>query len=391
MISVLETAKGWVRGGAALLGCLALAACDLPAPVAGGNGKAVNRNAPVQVALLVPYGSAQNGDAIVAKALEDAARMAVADLEGVQIDLRVYSTAAQAATGAAAAKKAIAEGAKVILGPLYADVAAAVGVAAAGSNVSVLTFSNNTSIAGGNVYLLGATFQNTAERVLAYAAAQGRNRVVVLHANDTTGGIARNAVTAAAGTTGTSIVAAVPYELSQTGVVNAVPAVRTAVSSQGANAVFLTSPTSGALPIFAQLLPEAGVNPAEVQFLGLSRWDVPAEALELPGLQGGWFAIPDPGLSATFNARFQAANGRSAHPIAGLGYDGIAAIGAAVKSGGAIGAATLTKPSGFAGVNGIFRLKGDGTNQRALAIAQIVNRQLQVISPAPRTFGSAGF
>jgi ABC-type branched-subunit amino acid transport system substrate-binding protein len=371
-----------------VLGALAVAGCQANFP--GGGSSAISADRAVPVAILLPYGSANAGDSVVAQALEDAARLAIGDLAGVRLDLRVYETAGDAAIGAAAATRAVDDGAKVILGPLYADVAAAVGVAVANDNVSVLSFSNNTSVAGGNVYVLGNTFENTADRVISYATAQGRNRVAVLHANDTAGNIARAAVQSAVGKSGATLVAAIPYELSQEGVFNAVPIVRDAVREAGANSVFFTSAYSGALPIFAQLLPENGIQPGDVQFMGLARWDVPSEALSLAGLQGGWFALPDQGLSAQFDSRFQAAFARAPHPLAGLAFDGISAIGAVVRDAGEIGPASLTQPSGFAGVNGVFRLRADGTNERALAIAQIIDGQVQVISPAPRRFGTPG-
>ena len=368
----------------------AVSACQVTAPTIGA-GPSVDRDEPVPVALLLPYGSGKQGDQVVAKAIEDAARLATADLEGAKIDLRVYNTAGSAATGASVAAQAVNDGAQVVLGPLYADVAASVGVALSDTNVPVLAFSNNTSIAGGNVFVLGSTFDNTAQRMLSFAASQGRNRIVVLHGNDTTGTVAKAAVSKAAGSSGVTIASTISYELSQAGVVGAIPTVRSSLRSSGSTGLFLTSPTSGALPLFAELLPEAGVNTNEVKFMGLSRWDIPAEALGLKGLQGGWFALPDPGLAAQFNNRFQAATGRAAHPLAGLGYDGISALGTIIASGAnAIDSNALTRPSGFAGVNGVFRLKADGTNERALAIAQIVNNQVQVISPAPRRFGSAG-
>ena len=384
---------GWLfsrvsRCAMLVLGALAVAGCQANFP--GGGSRAVSADRAVPVAILLPYGSANAGDSVVAQALEDAARLAIGDLAGVRLDLRVYETAGDAAIGAAAATRAVDDGAKVILGPLYADVAAAVGIAVANDNVSVLSFSTNTSVAGGNVYVLGNTFENTADRVISYATAQGRNRVAVLHANDTAGNIARAAVQSAVGKSGATLVAAIPYELSQEGVFNAVPIVRDAVREAGANSVFFTSAYSGALPIFAQLLPENGIQPGDVQFMGLARWDVPSEALSLAGLQGGWFALPDQGLSAQFDSRFQAAFARAPHPLAGLAFDGISAIGAVVRDAGEIGPASLTQPSGFAGVNGVFRLRADGTNERALAIAQIIDGQVQVISPAPRRFGTPG-
>jgi ABC-type branched-subunit amino acid transport system substrate-binding protein len=110
-------------------------------------------------------------------------------------------------------------------------------------------------------------------------------------------------------------------------------------------------------------------------------------------VQGGWFAMPDPVMNQQFQSRYQAAYGEMPHPIAGLAYDGIAAIGALVKSGNpnALTRAGLTQGSGFVGVNGIFRLRPDGSNERGLAVAEVRNGQAVVIDPAPRSFGGAGF
>ena len=96
------------------------------------------------------------------------------DLNGVQIDLRVYGTAGNAQTAANQAAVAVNDGAAIIIGPLYAEAANAAGITAAQNGVNVLAFSNNTTIAGGNVFVLGATFDNSANRLVGFAAGQGR-------------------------------------------------------------------------------------------------------------------------------------------------------------------------------------------------------------------------
>ena len=102
------------------------------------------------------------------------------DLGGVEIDLRVYGTAGNASKAAAAASQAVNEGAKIILGPVYGEAANAAGVAVASSGVNVISFSNNPTIAGGNVFILGPTFDNTASRLANYAARQGKRNVLAL-------------------------------------------------------------------------------------------------------------------------------------------------------------------------------------------------------------------
>jgi len=391
MFAVFTTARKAALTVLALLAALVLSACDTA--MVGGGGPTINTSKPVPVALLVPRGSGQGGDAVLAQSLENAARLAIADLQNVQIDLRVYDTRGDAATAAAVARQAVSEGARILLGPVYGEAANAAGLAVSGQNINVLSFSNNPTIAGGNLFVLGPTFENTARRLASYAARQGKTSAVMVHGSDVSGQVGRNAIRAALAEAGLREAGAVSHELSQQGVINAVPAVRDAVQTQGADTLFLTATTAGALPLFSQLLPEAGVSPLTTQYIGLTRWDIPAQTLALPGVQGGWFALPDPALSQQFRDRYAHTYGGPPHPIGGLAYDGIAAIGALVGAGksDALTGAALTQSAGFKGVGGIFRLRPDGTNDRGLAVATIQNKQVVVIDPAPASFSGAGF
>lgn len=391
MFTLFASRRKFVTGAVLVAASLALAACE-PAGMAGG--PSVNSGEPVPVALLVPSGSGSTTDEHLATSLENAARLAMADMSGVQIDLRVYSTAGQPAQAASAATQAVNDGAKIILGPLYAQAANAAGVAVAPSGVNVLSFSNNPDIAGGNVFILGSTFQNTSDRIVGYLSRQGKRRILMVSAQSAAGDLARASVARAAAGGGASIVGNVSYVMSQNGVVTAAPQIVSAARANSADAVIVDATTDGALPILTQLIREQGLTADVVQLAGLARWDVPAQATALPGLQGGIFAMPSPELTRQFESRYTAAYGSPPAPAAvvGLAYDGIAAIGALVKQGksNALTGAALTQGSGFAGVNGVFRLRSDGTNERGLAIAKIQNSQVVVIDPAPRSFGGAG-
>ncbi|MDP5217403.1 penicillin-binding protein activator [Ruegeria sp. 2205SS24-7] len=390
MFAFFKPTRKFTKTALALTAAGFLAACDLPAT---SGGPSINTSKPVPVALLVPKGSGRSGDASMAQSLENAARLAMADLQNVQIDLRVYDTAGSAATASAVAQQAVDDGAKIIIGPVYSQAVNAAGLSVLNKNINVLSFSNNTNIAGGNVFVLGSTFENSANRLTSYAARQGKGRMVVVYSNDEGGQLGKAAIENGIRNSGATLAGSVPYERSQQGVINAVPQVKAAVDSAGDASVFLTSTTAGALPLFTQLLPEAGVSNATTQFIGLTRWDIPAQTLALPGVQGGWFALPDPSKSQNYRARYQSTYGSAPHPISGLAYDGIAAIGALVGSGksNALTGAALTQGAGFQGVGGIFRLLPNGTNQRGLAVATIQNKQVVVIDPAPQTFSGAGF
>lgn len=380
-----------------LFAAIALGACEPIASInplnAGGPGGRVDTSKPIPVALLVPRGSGQASDNLIAQNLENAARLAMRDVSGVEIDLRVYATAGNPTQAASAASQAVNDGAVVLLGPLYAEAANAAGVTAAQAGVNVLAFSNNPTIAGGNVFILGSTFRNTANRLAGFANSQGRGRAVIVHSDDIAGQLGRNAIQSALARRGGTLVGSVDYPVSQQGVVDSIPSVRAAVNSGGANAVYLTSPSASALPLLVQLLPEAGVRAPTVQYIGLTRWDIPPQTLELPGVQGGWFAMPDPNRSAGFRSRYQAAYGGAPHPLAGLAYDGIAAIGAlaARRTPNPFSVGSLTQNAGFQGATGVFRLRSDGTNDRGLAVATVRDRRVVIIDPAPSGFGGAGF
>lgn len=380
--------RGVVAG---LVSAVVLAGCEGGIGPVGGGG--VNADRPVTVALLVPGGSGDEGRDVLATGLENAARLAIADLQGVQIDLRVYQTAGDAGRAASVAQQALGDGAKIILGPLFADSAQAVGQAVASSGVNVLSFSNNPSAASRNVFLLGPMFDNTATRLMDFAADQGKGRIMLVAEQNRAGDVATSAVQRAASRSSAELVALESYPFSQQGVVQALPNIAAKARSGNAQTLMFTAGSEGALPLLAELLPQNGLSPQKFQFAGLTRWDIPASTMSLSGVQGGWFTLPDPGLMRQFEARYTGSYGEAPHPVASLGYDAVAAVGALLRAGGAnaLAAQRITQGSGFAGVTGVFRFFPDGTNERGLAIAEIRDGESVVISPAPRSFGEGGF
>lgn len=392
VFSLIQSCCGRVTAVAAGSALALMAGCtSTSGPTGVSDGPMIDPTKPVQVALLIPKSYEET--ASIATSLEQAAQMAIADLGGIRIDLRVFDTAGNPEQAALVARQAVQEGAKIILGPLLAENAKAVGAAVADSGVNVLSFSNNASIAGNNVFVLGPTFNNTADRLVSYAASQGRTKAVIVHPRTLEGELGKAALENAAQSTPLEIVAIEAFEFSQKGVIDSVARIKDSVLETQADTLFLTSNTARALPLLVQLLPEAGINPQDVQYIGLSRWDIPRQILELPGVQNGWFTSPSRQVSASFKTRFTKGYGSPPHQLAGLAYDGLAAIGALVSTGqkNAVTKTALTQASGFQGVSGVFRFLADGTNERALAIAKIERKKVVLIDAAPVSFGRVWF
>ena len=386
-----------IAAGAAMLSAFVLSACD---PVGGSDvatgpaiGPLIEPGQPVRVALLAPGGSGSADLEWLSRSLKNAARMAASDAQGAAIDLRVYDTGGNAAQAVAQANAAADAGAQIIVGPLFAEAANAVGNAMRPRNVNVLSFSNNAEIAGGNVFILGNSFANVADRLVGYGARQGKRNIYVVAEDDVAGQLGGRAIEAAIARNGARLAGRTNHPVSISGIDAVIPQITAAARSGRVDAVFMTANNQAVLPYLTEKLAAAGVTSPVTQMMGLTRWDQPPARIGMPQLQNGWFAIPDQGLKSQFDARYQSAYGERPHELAGLAYDGVAAVASLVRAGkrNALTTTGLTQRQGFSGVGGTFRLRGDGTSQRALAVATLRGNQVVILDAAPRGFGGIGF
>lgn len=382
-----------VTRAAAVLSAFVLAACQPTDGLqsAGGpaTGALINPGEPVRVALLAPGGSGSADLEWLSRSLKNAARMAAADAQGANIDLRIYDTGTSTEQAVAQANAAVDAGAQIIVGPLFAEGANAVGNAMQPRNVNVLSFSNNAEIAGGNVFILGNSFANVANRLVGYGVRQGKRNVYVVAEDDIAGQLGGRAIETAIARNGARLVGRSNHPVSVTGIDSVTPQIVAAAQSGRVDTVFMTANNQAVLPYLTEKLAAAGVRSPVTQMMGLTRWDQPANRISLPQLQEGWFAIPDQGLKAQFDARYRSAYGEQPHELAGLAYDGVAAIASLVRSGNrnALTTTGLTQSAGFNGVGGAFRLRPNGTAERALSVATLRGNRLVILEPAPRGFG----
>lgn len=369
-----------------------LAACgSTPNARVSDSGIDVDPNQPVRVALLVPLGSGDPGREQIGRSLVNGAQLAQSDLRNATLDLQIYPTAGTAEGGAAAASQAVAEGASIIVGPLFSTATAGAQPIAGAAGVQILSLSNNPEVAGQNVFILGNTFQNTASRLVGYGMSRGLRNFAVVYPYGLEGETARNAVAAAVQARGATLAGSEGYNLSQAGIQQAAGPAAASLTGAGANAVILTDGPTGGLGLMSEALRNNGLGASQVQFMGLQRWDTSAEVVGLPSLQGGVFAAPDPGLIAAFEGRYTSTYGERPHELAGLAYDGIAAVGALiaearVNGGSPFSPARITQGAGFAGSNGAFRLLPGGLNQRNLAILEVRDGQAVVTERASGSF-----
>jgi hypothetical protein len=347
----------------------------------------VDPNRPVVVALLAPLTAADQGAADAGNALANAARMAAVDLADPTMELRVYDTAGNPGTARAMAQKAVGEGAALILGPLFSANTGGVGDVAAGAGINVVSFSTDSKVAGGPVFLSGFLPESEAERIVGYAASRGRARIAVFYPQTGYGNAALRGADEAARSGSARVVLASDYTRTFQGIQdNSEPFAGAAIAA-GATAVLLPDSGQG-LRSASAFMDYNGLDPAEVKYLGLGQWNSSA-TLQEPTLQGGWFPAPDPGKLDVFSSLFSARYGAQPPFIAVLGYDAVQVAGqllADARRDGSItpfGRNELTRIEGFQGALGPLRFKPNGLNQRAMAILEVGTRSFEVLDPAP--------
>lgn len=367
---------------------------------------------PVRVGLLLPFSGASDAVQKVASSMFDAAQLAAFEAGDDRFLIIPKDTRGTAEGAAAAARSALADGAEIILGPLFSETVAAAASVARAADVPMIAFSSDVVSAGDGVYLLSFPPELEVARVTDYAMQQGKMRFGLIAPANEYGQRVAAAFNQELAARGGVLVHEERYEQDPDKML--APAKRLAAyskevippelrhdydpnrpgatgasygSSQGFQAVLM--PEQGTLlRALAPLLPYYNVNINEVKLLGVSAWNNPRLTRE-PALRGGWFAAPDPGITAAFNERFRAAFGETPPKLASLAYDATllaARLGQATRKRDRFDARMIENRSGYFGADGLFRFRNDGTIERGLAILEIQPGGIQLVDPAPRAF-----
>lgn len=385
-----------LRGLVAAAAALALAACtgstlgDNPGfpstptqPTVSGQ---VIGTGSVRVAMLLPMSGGGSATSI-ATVFRNTAELALADFQGADIQILVKDTGGTAEGARIAAQAAIAEGAELVLGPVFAPAVGGAASVARASGVPVVAFSSDESVATRGVYLLSFLPRSDVTRVVSHAVRQGKRSFAAVLPDDSYGAVVEAAFRQEVGRAGARIVAIERYKLSGNDTTDL--AARLATIAQNAAQIdAILVPAANVAPFVAQTLSTSGVNLATTKLLGSGQWDNP-QVLNAAPLTGAWYPGPD---SAGFNAfadRYAARYGSRPPRNASLAYDGTILAAGLVRSAGParFSERVLANRDGFLGIDGVFRFDADGRNERGLAIYEVTGTGSRIVSPAPRAFG----
>jgi ABC-type branched-subunit amino acid transport system substrate-binding protein len=332
-----------------------------------------------RVAVLVPLTGANAG---VGRSIANAANLALLDTGGERIRITVYDTAKAGA--AAAAGQALAEGNGLFLGPLLAEDVRAVAPLARKADVPVISFSNDASVAGDGVYLMGFTPGQSISRVVGHARSQGGERFGALTPEGVYGRRASQAMIEAVERSGGRLVGMQVFE---GGAMGLRPAI-SRLNGQGSYDAILLADSGRVAAAAAPILRPAGAS-AGLRLLGTELWSTEDGLGRTPALRGAWYASVSDTMFNQLRTRYRTRYGANPYRLASLGYDAVllaVRIGKNWRIGRPFPEGELRDRQGFAGVDGAFRFTSGGIAERSLEVREITATGTTIVSPAPRDF-----
>jgi branched-chain amino acid transport system substrate-binding protein len=348
-----------------------------------------------KVALLLPLTGPGNV-AVLARAMKQAGEMALFERPVPDFQLLVKDDRGTPEGARTAAEEALREGAELILGPLLAASVDAVAPVAAAARVPVIAFSNDRRVARPGVHLLSFMPEHDVERIVGYAMAQGRRSFAALLPDDAYGRIVEETFTRAVAAGQGNVAAIERYNRGGSpGMLEATRKLGEALSNRtddgvGTADALLMPGEPDSLLSLGPLIAYARIDTTRLKLLGTGGWDAPNVGRD-PTFVGAWYAAPDPRGWQSFSERFAKTFGTAPPRIASVAYD---AVGVAMALSGAPAATRftetgITRPSGFAGIDGTVRFLADGTAARALAVHEVQAFGSRVIDQ-PASAPSAG-
>ena len=330
-----------------------------------------------RIALLVPM-SGENG--AIGNSIANATTMAILDTNASNLRITTYDTA----TGAReAARRAIADGNRLILGPLMADNVPAVLAEARPADVPLISFSNDASVAGPDVFVMGHIPGQSIERTIEYARRQGAANFAVIAPEGAYGAQAREAVKNALATHGGTMVAAESYDRGNTSVVSAAQRLR---QRGGIDAVLVADGARVAALAAAELKPG---GTGSTQIMGTELLSGEAGVTRTSALRGTLFSAVSDSRFKRFSDSYTSRFGAQPYRISTLGYDSILLtlrVARDWKVGQVFPITQLRSSDGFLGLDGVFRFQRNGVIERAMEVRRIDDGKVLIVEEAPQKF-----
>jgi ABC-type branched-subunit amino acid transport system substrate-binding protein len=317
----------------------------------------------------------------VGQSIANAATMALLDTNASNLRITTYDTA----TGArSAAAKAIADGNKLILGPLMGDDVPLVMAEARTAGVPLISFSNDTGAAAADVFLMGQMPEQSIARTVSYARAHGSARFAALVPEGDYGSRAAAALKTAVAASGGTLVGMETYARGNTSIVSAAQRLQ----QKGGFDTVLLADSSRLAAQAANVFRPRGTGATHL--LGTELWSGESDVTRTAALRGAWFSAVTDARFKRFSDSYKTRFGGQPYRLATLGYDAVLLtlrVARDWKPGRAFPTSKVRDEGGFLGLDGAFRFQRNGVAERAMEVREVRAGQVVIVDPAPAAFG----
>ncbi len=330
-----------------------------------------------RVALLLPL-SGSDGD--VGNSIANATELALVDTKSDNIVVSRYDTNLGVD---AAARRALADGNKLILGPLRGDNVLEVSNLAGSKGIPIISFSNDVGISGRNVFLLGHLPNQSIDRIVRYAKAQGMTRFGGIVPRSVYGQRAQSNLTRSVMDAGGKLVSIQETDGTQASIDEAA---RRMAAAGAIDAVLIADGGRAAIASIPSLK-RHGMGSAKV--MGTDLWNVDGSLAGNKAMYGAWFASVSDTFYNQYATKYRARYGKAPLRISSLGYDSILLVARVARDwplATNFPVGKLTDSGGFLGIDGAFRFLPSGLSERALEVQEVQAGKFVTIDPAPRAF-----
>ena len=348
----------------------------------------------IKIALLLPIGSKDNNLSKLGKSLRDAAFLAKEDLANNLLEIRTYDTYGNTRKGILAYNEALEEKNEIIIGPFLSTVTKEISNQIPFNSVNILSLSDDPTIVGRKIFILGDTVVNRANNLIQYAINNKKYRFAIIGPvkddNNKILSLISNKILMHRGT----ITFSSYYSNDVSAISDLAQDIKNRIIQTNTDVIIFTGEPDKRMSHLAAELADITVNKKDkgIQIMGLTHWENSASILSEPALQKAWFTMPDKRFRSFYENKFIKKFGYIPHPKSNLAYDAVASLGVIHKNfnnnkndyfdkfNG------LFNRNGFIGIDGIFRFNNDRIAEKELSIIQLISGKPNMLKQAKSQF-----
>ncbi len=366
-----------------------------------------------KVALFLPFSGKHKE---LGWSLANAAMMSLFDNDHEHaIELVLIDSKETPAEASEAFRQVVAQNIKIVIGPVFGNLAPVLEREAKRNKITVISLSNNQELIGkineeGGIFVSGFLPEAQIDRIVEFAMEQNKANFAVLAPNNDYGRTISSLFSRIVRNRDGNIITSEFYEINGLNIDRSVERIMNSFAlAEGAvvkkikgkakkdvkaiseiDRIFpevIFVPDSGKmLSKIAASFKKLNVDERGFQIVGTSQWD-DLSILNDSNLYGSWFPAPENERFRNFERIFSQNFSKSAPRIASISYDLTAAIIELVNQAGR-GKSPLAKDfmnyqnlptNGFDGIDGPFRFLPNGIVQRNFAVLQVGNGKLDTV------------